>query len=53
MTTVVDDPRTAALWARQSMGCALVPRSLIRVTDTGDQFINCLLYTSDPGARGR
>lgn len=42
MTTVVDDPRTAALWARESMGCALVPRSLIRVTDTGDQFIKTL-----------
>ena len=34
-----DDPRTAALWAREGMGCALVPQSLIRVTDTGDQFI--------------
>ena len=34
-----DDPRTAALWAREGMGCALVPRSLICVTDTGDQFI--------------
>ncbi|MDO4848356.1 MAG: LysR family transcriptional regulator [Coriobacteriia bacterium] len=35
----VDDPRTAALWAREGMGVALVPRSLIRVTDTGEQFI--------------
>ncbi len=39
VTCVVDDPRTAALWAREGMGVALIPRSLIRVTDTGDQFI--------------
>lgn len=37
--TTVDDPRTAALWARDGMGIALIPRSLLRVTDTGEQFI--------------
>lgn len=36
---LVDDVRTCALWAREGMGVALVPRSLIRVTDTGEQFI--------------
>lgn len=40
---VVDDPRTAALWAREGMGVALIPRSLIRVTDTGEQFIKELV----------
>lgn len=39
---LVDDVRTAALWAREGMGVALVPRSLIRVTDTGEQFIKVL-----------
>lgn len=37
-----DDPRTAALWAREGMGVALIPRSLIRVTDTGEQYIKTL-----------
>ena len=39
---LVDDVRTAALWAREGMDVALVPRSLIRVTDTGEQFIKVL-----------
>lgn len=39
---LADDVRTAALWAREGMGVALVPRSLIRVTDTGEQFIKVL-----------
>lgn len=38
----VDDPRTAMLWARQGLGIALAPLSLIRVTDTGDAFIKSL-----------
>ena len=37
---VMDDVRTCVLWAREGMAVALAPRSLIRVTDTGDQFIN-------------
>ena len=36
---VMDDVRTCVLWAREGMAVALAPRSLIRVTDTGDQFI--------------
>ena len=36
---VMDDARTCVLWAREGMAVALAPRSLIRVTDTGDQFI--------------
>ncbi len=40
--TLVDDPRTAALWAREGMGIALIPQSLLRVTDTGEQFIKVL-----------
>ena len=36
---VMEDVRTCVLWAREGMAVALAPRSLIRVTDTGDQFI--------------
>ena len=39
---LVDDPRTAALWAREGMGIALIAQSLLRVTDTGEQFIKTL-----------
>ncbi len=33
------DEKSCALWAREGMGIALVPRSLIRVMDTGECFI--------------
>ncbi len=39
---LTDDARTAVVWARAGMGVALAPESLIRVTDTGDQFIKVL-----------
>lgn len=34
-----DDQMSAALWAREGMGVALVARSLIRVADTGECYI--------------
>ncbi len=34
-----DDQVSAALWAREGMGVALVARSLIRVADTGECYI--------------
>lgn len=34
-----DDQMSAALWAREGMGIALVARSLIRVADTGECYI--------------
>lgn len=49
---VMDDVRTCVLWAREGMAVALAPRSLIRVTDTGDQFIkvvDCRGLDSPPG----
>jgi DNA-binding transcriptional LysR family regulator len=38
----VDDPRTACTWARNGMGVALVPETLLPVTDTGECFIKVI-----------
>ena len=48
---VMDNVRTCVLWAREGMAVALAPRSLIRVTDTGDQFIKVVDCRRSPTAR--
>lgn len=42
VSCTVDDERTACTWARGGMGVALVPETLLPVTDTGDCFIKVI-----------
>ena len=42
VSCMVDDERTACTWARGGMGVALVPETLLPVTDTGDCFIKVI-----------
>ena len=37
-----EDERTTCAWAASGMGVGLVPQSLLRVCDTGDQFIKVI-----------
>lgn len=39
---VVDDERTACTWARGGMGIAIIPETLLSVTDTGECFIKVI-----------
>ena len=39
LACVTEDERTTCAWAAAGMGVGLVPRSMLRVCDTGEQFI--------------
>lgn len=39
---LTEDARTACSWAASGMAVGIVPRSLLRVCDTGDQFIKVI-----------
>lgn len=50
VSCMVDDARTACTWARGGMGVALVPETLLPVTDTGECFIKVV---AEKGLSGR